>query len=65
MAVTIEDLYRCYGVLADSKDPSQVGGRGAVSASVIHPFPFFIGSFCRLGSGIWWLTQQNEKQRLS
>lgn len=26
MAVTIEDLYRCYGVLADAKDPSQVGG---------------------------------------
>lgn len=23
MAVTIEDLYRCYGVLADAKDPSQ------------------------------------------
>lgn len=25
MAVTIEDLYRCYGVLADAKDLSQVG----------------------------------------
>lgn len=36
MAVTIEDLYRCYGVLADAKEPSQVGEKETVSASVRH-----------------------------
>lgn len=45
MAVTIEDLYRCYGVLADAKDPSQVGGREADSASVCHLYHSLAGRF--------------------
>lgn len=54
MAVTIEDLYRCYGVLADAKDLSQVGeapwpcwvtlwDRGAMF--VCHLGSFFILGF--------------------
>lgn len=45
MAVTIEDLYRCYGVLADAKEPSQVGGREVDSALVGHLFHALAGRF--------------------
>lgn len=61
MAVTIEDLYRCYGVLADAKDPSQVGGREVLSALAAHYF-IFSRSFSRLCSDIS-LTQQKEQYR--
>lgn len=62
MAVTIEDLYRCYGVLADAKDPSQVCGREAVSALVGHLFYSLAGRFPALA---WIFVDLRNRQNSS